>query len=559
MPSTSLFRALSVAIGADTAPDSELLRRFVEVRDRSAFELVVRRHAELVWGVCRATLPHDPHAAEDAFQATFLALARRAAAVRDGSAAGWLFRVARNAAGRASARSARRRTEPLPELLVADTPPADESASVHERAPVVVEEVDRLGAALRDPVVLCFFEGCTHAEAAARLGWPVGTVASRLARAKDLLRARLTRRGVALPAAGPVAVLMASGASAASVRHVLAIVGAPAGRIPPGVLSLTQGVLSTMHVAQLKTAVAVVFLAVGLAAAAVAAVPRTGSSAVAAERVAFVSPAAPRAPQKEKLDPKEREAKELKALKGDWRFVRMETNEFNYSEDELAKMRAAFSGNDLHISGIVDEGEDYKLALTPTETPCHIDLTVQGGDENPNAGKTAYGIYELTGDTFKLCVPERSFEPKDRPTELKAGDKLIFFVLERIKDEKEELKALAGEWRGLTMNVSGKDVSADELATLQWIIDGAEVQLPKSPEKGTKAAIKLDPAAVPPTIDWTIQVDEGKVTLAGIYFRQENKLTICCADHRVKGATRPTELKPGDGRVFLVLERIPKK
>src|SRR5207249_1603879 len=92
----------------------ELLRRFVAERDGPAFELLVRRHAALVWKVCRAVHPADTHAAEDAFQATFLLLARRAAAIREPSAAGWLFRVARNVAHRARTVSAKRRSEPLP-------------------------------------------------------------------------------------------------------------------------------------------------------------------------------------------------------------------------------------------------------------------------------------------------------------------------------------------------------------------------------------------------------------------------------------------------------------
>src|SRR5215471_13048088 len=118
MVDTPILRALSAAVGAtDTAPDAELLRRFAEANDRSAFELVVRRHAELVWNVCCSALPRDLHAAEDAFQATFLALARRASAIRDASAAGWLFRVARNASARARARIAQRKTEPLPDAL----------------------------------------------------------------------------------------------------------------------------------------------------------------------------------------------------------------------------------------------------------------------------------------------------------------------------------------------------------------------------------------------------------------------------------------------------------
>ena len=213
MSQMPLFRALSVAIRADPAPDAELLRRFVEANDRNAFELVVRRHAELVWNVCQAELRGDLHAAEDAFQATFLALARTAGRLRDKSAAGWLFQVARNAAARVRARAARQASQLLPDTLAAVSESVEEQASQREIAPLVAEEVSRLAAKFRDPVVLCFFEGHTQAEAAVRLGWPVGTVASRLARAKNLLRKRLARRGVVLSAAS-MAVLATSPAMA---------------------------------------------------------------------------------------------------------------------------------------------------------------------------------------------------------------------------------------------------------------------------------------------------------------------------------------------------------
>src|SRR5262245_3418362 len=124
MPDMPLYRAL--AAGADVAaPDAELLRRFVADRDGPAFELLVRRHAPLVWRVCRGVHPADAHAAEDAFQATFLLLARKAAAVREPSAAGWLFRVARNVAHRARTVAARQSVEALPP----EVPARDEANS----------------------------------------------------------------------------------------------------------------------------------------------------------------------------------------------------------------------------------------------------------------------------------------------------------------------------------------------------------------------------------------------------------------------------------------------
>jgi RNA polymerase sigma factor (sigma-70 family) len=220
----SVIRRLSAA-GGDEPADAELLARFVADRDAAAFELLVWRHAALVLRACRAVL-RDHHAAEDAAQATFLALARQASAVRGGTVAEWLFRVARRVAGRAA-----RRDTPL-DIDLDQFPAAERPEPDTDAAAVLHEELARLPERYRLPVLLCFFEGRTHAEAARVLGWPVGTVAGRLARAKSRLAAALTRRGVTL--AIPVIVV-----PPAFARTTAAVVcrGAPAS---PTVLALAR-------------------------------------------------------------------------------------------------------------------------------------------------------------------------------------------------------------------------------------------------------------------------------------------------------------------------------
>src|SRR5262249_48128930 len=154
---------------------------------------LVRRHGPLVLGVCRRVL-RDRHAAEDAFQATFLILLRRARSLdRRGSVASWLYTVAYHVALRARADAARR---PPPARPVPQPP----EAGWADLQPVLDEELGRLPDSYRAVVVLCYLEGKTNVEAARLLGWPVGTVKGRLARARDLLRARLTRRGITLSA-----------------------------------------------------------------------------------------------------------------------------------------------------------------------------------------------------------------------------------------------------------------------------------------------------------------------------------------------------------------------
>jgi RNA polymerase sigma factor (sigma-70 family) len=237
--------------------DAELLRRFVRRRDEAAFELLVWRHGPMVLGVCRRVLS-DAHGAEDAFQATFLALVRKAGSIAGGGAvAPWLYRVALRVALRARAAAARRAPRPgLPVDL-----PAPEADSPVERdwQPILDEEIDRLPERYRRPVVLCHLQGCTLAEAARQLGCPRGTVAVRLVRARQRLRLRLTRRGVVLTAA--LSVALAGGRTApaalvkATVRSALgyALDGA-ASALPAPVLTLTEGVLRAMFLSKLKFA-----------------------------------------------------------------------------------------------------------------------------------------------------------------------------------------------------------------------------------------------------------------------------------------------------------------
>ncbi len=240
--------------------EGQLLDRFVADRDEVAFGAIVARHGSMVLGVCRGVLV-DPDDVEDAFQATFLILVRKARGLRDRDRlAPWLYGVARKVALRARADASRRRAR---ERSVAGPDPgaaATSDSDLRELQAMVREEVDRLPGNDRMAVVLCYLDGLTHQEAADRLGWPVGTVKGRLARARDRLRARLTRRGVALPV-GALASALAREAPAADL--MAATVGAAArlaggGSLTAGIVSahaliLTEGVIRTMFTAHLKT------------------------------------------------------------------------------------------------------------------------------------------------------------------------------------------------------------------------------------------------------------------------------------------------------------------
>src|SRR5262245_18438322 len=192
----AVLRHLTRAVGrpcADDLADGELLRRFVARRDEAAFEALARRHAPMVWAVCGRALDESPDV-EDAFQATFLVLVRKAdAIVAEDLVGNWLYAVAcRVTAGaRAEAAWRRARQKEMPDMPAAD---AGEELALRDLRLVLDEELSRLPERYRAPLVLCYLQGKSYEEAARLLGCPAGTVSGRLARARRLLRGRLARR-----------------------------------------------------------------------------------------------------------------------------------------------------------------------------------------------------------------------------------------------------------------------------------------------------------------------------------------------------------------------------
>jgi RNA polymerase sigma factor (sigma-70 family) len=209
-----LVQLRRITVDADSRSDRELLERFAAGAGEDAFAELVRRHGPMVLRVCRRVLA-EPADAEDAFQATFLVLARKAGAVRGrDSVAGFLYAVARNISRRARDAATRRaRHEGHVHTAAPAEPPAELTA--RELFAALDEELGRLSEKLRAPLVLCHLEGLTRDEAARRLGCPLGTLKDRLEHGKKRLREALTRRGVSVPAA--LGVLLAASAAQAGL------------------------------------------------------------------------------------------------------------------------------------------------------------------------------------------------------------------------------------------------------------------------------------------------------------------------------------------------------
>ncbi|MBL8793886.1 MAG: RNA polymerase sigma factor [Planctomycetia bacterium] len=250
---------------AASAPDGELLQRFVAQQDEAAFEALVRRHGPLVLGVCCRMLS-DRNDADDAFQATFCVLVRKAHTITKGESVGsWLYQVAYHAAAKARAAAGRRRARENyhPNLdTAALAAPADDAS---ELRPALDEAVNRLPEKYRRPIVLCYLEGKSNEEAAREIGCPVGTVWTRLNRGRERLRGLLQRRGVVL-SAGAVAVALEKAPLSAAVPvalvqatvrgGMLLATGetAVAGAFPASVVGLARSATWAMLLTRLKTA-----------------------------------------------------------------------------------------------------------------------------------------------------------------------------------------------------------------------------------------------------------------------------------------------------------------
>ncbi|HXG08630.1 MAG TPA: sigma-70 family RNA polymerase sigma factor [Gemmataceae bacterium] len=274
-----LLRYICHLAGQDLSglDDHRLLDIFRSRRDEVAFAALVQRHGPVVLGVCRRVL-HNEHDAEDAFQSTFLVLARKAGSIRRReSLDSWLYKVAYRLALRLRSRTAHQRAAEIREVPAPLTE-ADGDLSWRELRVVLDEELQKLPEKYRAPLVLCYLAGKTRDEAAEELGWTVGAVKGRLERGRRLLGVRLRQRGLTLSAAllatllaqGEGATAMTAGLARVTARAAVAFAsGSGVGTVPPQVLWLAEAGLQAMGTGSLKLAAALSLLlgCVGLGAA----------------------------------------------------------------------------------------------------------------------------------------------------------------------------------------------------------------------------------------------------------------------------------------------------
>jgi RNA polymerase sigma factor (sigma-70 family) len=303
----TVARAIQAAIRADWSAlsDRELLRQFAEEGNQDAFAALVRRHSGLVLGVCRRAFL-SPQDAEDACQATFLLLARKARGQPwEPSVANWLHATARRVAGNARQAAQRREKREGRAAVLETVEPADQ-LTARELLAALDEELGRLPARYREPLVLCYLEGLTRDEAARRLGVPGATLKSQLERGRKKLGDALARRGCGL-GAGLLTLAVTSPAGASSPRLVQAVLASVSGAPPATVAALAKGASVNVFVSKSMLAVFALVTAImlggGLAALPPAASPRAEKAQLekVAEAVAKAKAERPPAGKKESV------------------------------------------------------------------------------------------------------------------------------------------------------------------------------------------------------------------------------------------------------------------
>jgi RNA polymerase sigma factor (sigma-70 family) len=423
--------------------DAELLGRFLQTRDPAAFAALVERHGRLVWNVCRRVLDHD-HDAEDAFQATFLLLAQQARAIRQqDSLSSWLYGVAYRIAVRARGRRQVQRERTMP--LTSD-PVSPPETGWSDLKPILDEEVSRLPTKYRVPVLLCYFEGQTHAEAGQTLGWPTGTVAGRLARARDLLRTRLLRRGLTFSAAA-LGALLIEHAATAGVPELLfqstihAAVATSAGvttGATANALALMQGVSKAMLIQRLTVLGGVCLAALLML---------TGGSAgtwYALTPTATQETGVTAAPQEPKLGPKvEPAAGDPQRILGSWVRVKQ--------ADEKPDVwdRLTFTPEKLDYHSIQDIQFFSTYTIDQSTQPKSMDIASAESKPDTTGLRSIDPyrcIYKLDGDKLELVVGTPSQRPKEFAADAKAGFRYFVYQREKEAKGKTDEELILGTW-----------------------------------------------------------------------------------------------------------------
>jgi RNA polymerase sigma factor (sigma-70 family) len=411
--------------------DGQLLGCFIERGEEAAFAALVKRHGPMVWGVCRRLLSH--HDAEDAFQAAFLVLFRKAASIRPREmVANWLYGVAHQTALQARRAVARRKER---ETLVSKMPEPEavQQDLWHDLQPLLDQELSRLPDKYRAVIILCDLEGKTRREAARQLGLPEGTVAGWLARARTMLAKRLTQRGVAL-SGGALAVVLPKNVASAGVPTsvvlstikvaTLLAAGQPAGVISVKVAALTEGVLRAMFLNKFKAGLSVLLLAVCLCG--------IGTAVGLGQQEASTKKADPEAKKAAATVTSEKEM--LERLQGKWKCISYHYNGVKSEPDMTCIIKA--NTWETTLDGKVTQSGTFKF-VDLNAIPKQMDLLITFSVAEEEKGRTCSAIFMLDGDALSYCASDAAKDPRPTGFATQEGDGCSAGLYRRV-DAKEK-------------------------------------------------------------------------------------------------------------------------
>jgi RNA polymerase sigma factor (sigma-70 family) len=520
------------AAGGDGAPpaDAALLDAFLARGDEAAFAALVQRHGPMVLGVCRRILGHAQDA-EDAFQAVFWVLSRKASGIRPRAWIGnWLYGVAVRTALKARGLRRRRREHQVDAMPPQPMPPTETDRDAQA---ILDEEIERLPAKYRLAVVLCELEGRGRKEAAAQLGVPEGTLSSRLAYARRLLARRLRGRGVTLGGGGMAALLGEHAAQAAVSQSLLTSTIQSASATSPAsaaVASLAKGVMTAMLLGKLKKMAAVAVIcaaALGLS---------LGWGAFAAQQESPEAGGGPQDRQEKKTPSTAQAAKDKKtsapakdSVLGLWRLLRIDSK--NQVEPEIhdnvaGKVTVHIAADLLNINGL-GQFQTHKIRIGPGL----FDLQREELGEDFNLG-----TYKVEGNGLHLYFG--GTEEKSRAKGPK--DALETWTLVRLPSRQEiyeQLDRLQGHWNAVSGEFRGQAFLPRELEDVTLSIENDRWMMAAPKETA-------QPDAVPRTLfgkglrfvlesvgerDYVVLKVEGRS--AGdafvLYELRGNKLKVC--------------------------------
>ena len=478
---TVIYQLRRAALFSEVAnlTDGELVESFLAQRSEAAFEALVHRHGAMVFDVCRRMIG-DLLDAEDAFQATFLVLARKAASVAPREGVGnWLYGVAFRTAQRARAVRARRASHEKSgkDMHHLSAEPADR---VQELEGLLDEELNRLPDKYRLPLILCDLENRPRKEAARQLKLPEGTLSSRLAAARKLLAKRLARHGAPL-SAGALATMMSQSAAAASVPNGLATSTSKAaslyaagqaatGLVSASALALTEGVVKTMFLAKLaKMSAVLLLLALSCVGVGFLAGSKDADGAVhGAQRGEKASTPSSAIKIKNKTD------KEL--IQGTWKVLKadhngkVQPNENATGDDQIWRI----TEGRISVRYADGAAKEIGYRLDSSAKPKAVDVTI------PDEGGSKYlGIYTLDGDTLQFAYSRNVAPTATRPTdffstEFAESRGRRYFLLMRQETDKRKGAGkgakfdLQGVWETVRSTFNGKGRNEEKAVELEF-------------------------------------------------------------------------------------------